>query len=52
MVDHPANGPAVIVLPVWFRICRLRRFVEEARTSGLVMQAAERAGLKGAVNEQ
>ena len=30
----------------------IRKFVEEARTSGLVMQAAERAGLKGAVNEQ
>jgi hypothetical protein len=24
MVDSLANGSAVIVLPVWFRLCRLR----------------------------
>ncbi len=24
MVDHPAVGSTVIVLPVWFRLCRLR----------------------------
>jgi polar amino acid transport system substrate-binding protein len=30
----------------------IRRFVEEARTSGLVMRAAESAGLRGAVNAE
>jgi protein-S-isoprenylcysteine O-methyltransferase Ste14 len=29
MVDHPAIGLAAIVLPVWFRLCRLRQLKPE-----------------------
>jgi glycosidase len=35
MVDHLAIGGSAIVLPVWFRLCRLRKAMLSARQSGI-----------------
>jgi hypothetical protein len=31
MVDHPIVGSVAIVLPVWFRLCRLRATLNKYR---------------------